>query len=107
MDSQSTAQVLTEFFGYARDLSVIGVIIAGAWKARGMWDGAADFIKNVNAFMRAMTESTDLLVNNHLKHIQDSAARIEGKLDAQTRFLASQTLISTDQKDLLTDIKNK
>ena len=107
MDTQSTAQVLTEFFGYARDLSVVGFIILVAWKARGMWDTANGFIESVQVFMKAVTESTDLLVNNHLKHIQDSAARIEGKLDAQTRFLASQTRISTDQKDLLTDIKNK
>ena len=107
MDAQSTAQVLTEFFGYARDLSVVGFIIAASWKVRGLWDRAATFLENVNHFMAAMTDHADLLVNNHLKHIQDSATRIEDKLDAQTKVLVNQAKLSADQKGLLKDIKNK
>lgn len=93
MDTQSTAQVLTEFFGYARDLSVVGFIILVAWKARGMWDTANGFIESVQVFMKAVTGTLHLLVNNHLKHLQESAARVEHKLD--------------DQTELLQDIKNR
>lgn len=92
MDGQSTAMVLTEFFGYARDLSVIGFIILVSWKARGIWDGITGFIDKVSCFMVKMDEHADILVHNHLKHLQDSANMIERKLD--------------DQTELLTEIKN-
>ena len=87
MDSQSTAQVLTEFFGYARDLSVVGVIILGAWKARGIWDSAERFILGINLFMKSMAEHADTLVNNHLKHLQDSANQIQKDIGEQTEIL--------------------
>ena len=92
MDISPTAQVLTEVFGYARDLSVIGFVILIAWKARGPWDSVINFIDRVTEFMDIMKDHADTLVTNHLKHLQESADRIEKKL--------------ADQTELLTEIKN-
>lgn len=87
MDASPTAQLLTNLFGYARDLTVIGFIILLSWKARGSWDSITAFIDRVTNFMNEMTNHADTLVTNHLSHLQKSADQISGKLDDQTTLL--------------------
>lgn len=95
MDTPSTAQFLTTVFGYARDLSLIGFLLLVSWKGRGMYDETLSFIAEIRAFMIAMNTHADVVVNNHLKHLEQSGTRIENTLGIQNTLL---TIISKQRK---------
>lgn len=89
MDANQTADTIKTLLGYTRDLSIIGTLFLLAWKARGIWDAVSQFITKIQHFMDNMTEHADNLVNNHLKHLQESGNRIEETLQDQNKLLVA------------------
>lgn len=71
-----TASNLTQILGWIREISIIGVIIGGAWRARGVWDDAKQFFKRIVRHMDAMEKFATEVVENHLKHIEEDLARM-------------------------------
>jgi hypothetical protein len=73
----AAATTLTEVLGWLREVSIIGVIIGFAWKARGAWDSATDFLDDVKTHlavskvhMAKMEKFAEEVSNNHLHHIE-------------------------------------
>jgi hypothetical protein len=60
----------------ARDLSIVGTLIVIAWKARGVYEAAANFFKRTSNHMDAMEIFAKTVVDNHLRHIERDIARI-------------------------------
>ena len=96
MDVSPTAQFLTTVFGYARDLSVIGFLILISWKGRGMYDEALGFFTEIRSFMADsklfmidVKKNADVVVNNHLRHLEESGTRIENTLGVQNALLTT------------------
>ena len=96
MDAPSTAQVLTTVFGYARDLSLIGFLLFVSWKSRGIYDEALcffteirNFMADMRVFMVGINKNADVVVNNHLKHLEESGTRIENTLSLQNALLTT------------------
>lgn len=82
-DTQHFVTQLTFIFGLLREISIIGVIIGTAWKARGIWDDAKQFFNRFSTHMTTMEEfatnsqhTLDSLAANHLAHIETSLATL-------------------------------
>lgn len=89
MDATQTAETIKTLLGYTRDLSIIGALFVVAWRARGIWDTVTEFIKKIQDFMTTMTTHADTLVNNHIKHLEESGTRIEKTLAEQNDLLTT------------------
>jgi len=68
---QQTAFTLTAILGWAREISIIGVLLGAAWKARGVWDDAKQFLDRIEIHMTKMENFAEAVVNNHLVHMEE------------------------------------
>lgn len=78
---------ISTVLGWIRDTGTIILIAGLVWKGRGAYDYITGLGQKIEAFMESMTTHADTVVNNHLKHLEDSGTRIEKKLDEQTAIL--------------------
>jgi hypothetical protein len=72
----TTATTLTEILGWAREVSIIGFIVGVAWKCRGMWDDAQQFLERIGTHMTKMENFAETVVDNHLAHIEKSLEKL-------------------------------
>lgn len=63
----------------ARDLSIVGTLIVIAWKARGVYESAANFFKRTSDHMDKMEHFAKAVVDNHLKHIEADLKILSGR----------------------------
>lgn len=64
-----------------RDFTIVAVLLRLAWGARGAYSAAMEFIQRLKRFMVRMEKNSkltnaklDLLLSNHLKHIEGDLA---------------------------------
>jgi hypothetical protein len=84
------SQELSTTLACIRDLAVVALVGFIAFQIRAvspLFTSAQQFMAEAGLFMSGMTAKFDLLVNNHLKHLQDSGERIEKTLAGQTKLL--------------------
>jgi|SRR5208337_106838 len=88
---------VTTVLGWVRESTTILFLVGLIWAARGFFEDAKTFIKDIRKFMEVMTTFAETVVNNHLKHIErDLAFAVkvlkeesgEDTLDYETRFAA-------------------
>jgi hypothetical protein len=53
-----------------RDFTVVGFLLASAWKLRGAYELAKAFFERLTTHMTVMEKGMDTLLNNHLHHIE-------------------------------------
>jgi hypothetical protein len=87
-----TASNLTQILGWAREVSIIGVLLGAAWKARGIWDAASLFLDRIEKHMTHMETFADTVVDNHLKHIERSLDKLTRSDDARETVRLSDEL---------------
>ena len=75
LDGQ-TAGRLTEVLSWAREISIIGAIVGASWKARGAWDDVVKFFDRLVNHMTRMENFADMVINNHLLHIERDLAEM-------------------------------
>lgn len=75
----TAATTLTEVLGWLREISIIGVIVGFAWKARGFYDDAQIFLNRIETHMTKMEEFAENVVENHMIHLQESLDKIADK----------------------------
>lgn len=76
MASPQLAGDLTLVLGWVRELSIIGFIIGLSWKARGWYDDAVTFFDRITEHMEKMEEFANVVVTNHLDHIEKDMKRL-------------------------------
>jgi hypothetical protein len=54
-----------------RDFAIVGFLIGGAWKARGMFDAGKRFFERLTTHMEVMERGMNTLLTNHLPHIEE------------------------------------
>jgi hypothetical protein len=62
-----------------RDLSIVAVLIGTAWKARGLYEEGVAFFKRCTRHMDIMEVSMNMLLTNHLSHIEKDLAKLTGR----------------------------
>lgn len=72
LESQNVGIILTNVLVWARELSIIGVLVGFSWKARGMWDAGERFVNRIIEHMDKMELFATTVQNNHLQHMEDS-----------------------------------
>lgn len=77
---------LGELSTIVRDLTIVGVLARGAWRARGFYDSAISFMSDIRTHITEQTEfNTDArafmttVTDNHLKHIEEYVKALAGK----------------------------
>jgi hypothetical protein len=70
---------LGQVFSTIRDLSIVSVLIGGVWKARGLYEEGAVFLKRCSRHMDIMEVSMNLMLTNHLSHIEKDLAKLTGR----------------------------
>jgi hypothetical protein len=91
-------QELSTTLACIRDLAVVALVGFIAFQIRAvspLFTSVQQFMGEVRAFMLNVTGNLNLVVNNHLKHLQDSGERIETSLQKQNELL---TAISNQQE---------
>ncbi len=53
-----------------RDFSIVGVLIVGVWKARGVYEDISDVFERFTTHMDTMEDGMAKLLTNHLAHIE-------------------------------------
>ena len=56
----------------ARDLSIVGTLVLGSWKARGIYEAFTHFFDRVTKHMDVMENNISVLMTNHIVHIEES-----------------------------------
>lgn len=69
-----------------RDFTIIGVLVTAVWKARGWFEAGTNFFQRLNRHMDVMESKIDLLLTNHLKHIEADLAKMSGRKPEDTKF---------------------
>lgn len=59
-----------------RDFTIVGFLVGGAWKARGIFEGGVKFIKRLTTHMDVMETGMSTLLTNHLFHIEKDLKRM-------------------------------
>lgn len=67
---------LGQLFSYGRDLAVAGTVISVGWKIRGGWEEIRRFIERITEHMEKVEGGMQVLLDNHLIHMQDTLDRI-------------------------------
>lgn len=62
-----------------RDFSIVGVLVIGAWKARGFYEVAANFFERMTKHMDVMETGMSTLLTNHLAHIEADLKTLSGR----------------------------
>lgn len=53
-----------------RDFAIVGVLVGGAWKARGIFEGGKNFFQRLTTHMDVMEKGMSTLLTNHLPHME-------------------------------------
>lgn len=65
-------------------LAVIAGITTVAWRARGIWDDAKDFLTRVEEHMNSMEKFAQTVMSNHMYHMQEYLRQLaEDKKDKE------------------------
>jgi hypothetical protein len=59
-----------------RDFTVVGFLLASAWRLRGAWELGKKFFERWTSHMNRMETGMDVLLHNHLRHIQDDLSKM-------------------------------
>ena len=62
-----------------RDLMIVVSMVTIGWKTRDWFQPIFDFFKRANTFMTSMERNMDVLLNNHMKHIESDIRRMSGR----------------------------
>lgn len=62
-----------------RDLTAVVAMITIGWKTRDWLQPIFDFFKRANGFMTSMENNMNILLNNHMKHIESDIRRMSGR----------------------------
>lgn len=69
-----------------RDFTIVGVLVGGAWKARGIFEAAKHFFERLTTFMEVVQddsafirEGMQTLLHNHLTHMEADLKAISGR----------------------------
>src|SRR6266478_2510376 len=73
-----------------RDFSIVGTLVVMAWKARGVYESVSQFFDRTLKHMNTMEMFATTVVDNHLKHIEDSLKQMS---DNQERILSGRDVI--------------
>ena len=65
-----TQMTIGELASSIRDATIIAATILVGWKARGWIQPCLDFFKKADTFMDSMTLGMNILLTNHLPHLQ-------------------------------------
>lgn len=55
-----------------RDFTIVGVLLTGAWQARGVYEAMKGFFRRLTTHMDVMEKGMNTLLTNHLAHIEAS-----------------------------------
>ena len=72
---------LGQVSGTLRDFTVVGVLLTIAWKSRGVWEHIKSFFKRLTTHMDVMENGMNVLLSNHLSHIEEDLRVISGRKD--------------------------
>lgn len=76
-----------QLISYGRDLAVAGTVISVGWKIRGGWEEIRHFIRRITEHMEKVEDGMQVLLDNHLKHIQGTLERIaDAEVSSNKRF---------------------
>lgn len=64
-----------------RDFSIVGVLVVGVWKARGVYETIANFFERMTRHMDVMETGMQTLLINHLAHIESDLKTMVGRKD--------------------------
>jgi hypothetical protein len=53
-----------------RDFTVVGVLLTGSWKIRGVYEAMKTFFKRLTTHMDFVEQSLNVLLTNHMTHIE-------------------------------------
>lgn len=62
-----------------RDLTAVVSMVVIGWKTRDWFQPIFDFFKRANNFMTSMERNMDILLNNHMRHIESDVRRMSGR----------------------------
>lgn len=69
-----------------RDFTIVGILAGGAWKARGVFESGKNFFNRLIKFMDTMEadsiaikEGVQLILSNHLTHIEQDLKTLAGR----------------------------
>src|SRR5271156_4200647 len=79
-----------------RDFTVVGVLLTVAWKTRGIYEAAKNFLNRLTTHMDIVEDGLDTLLTNHLLHIEKDL-----KIMARRQVRAIEVLEA--QSDAMTD----
>ena len=72
---------LGQVSGTLRDFTVVGLLLTLAWKSRGVYELVRGFFKRVTTHMDVMENGMNVLLTNHLSHIEEDLKVISGRKD--------------------------
>ena len=70
---------LAQVSSTVRDFTIVFALVGAAWKARGLYESGARFFARCNQHMDVMEQRTELLLTNHLHHIEADLATLAGR----------------------------
>lgn len=59
-----------------RDFTIVGVLLTGAWKARGLYERGKNFFQRLTTHMDVMESGMSTLLTNHLPHMEQELKMI-------------------------------
>jgi hypothetical protein len=65
-----SALTLGQVSSTLRDFTVVGLLLTIAWKSRGVYESAKAFFERLTTHMDTMEENMNILLTNHLTHIE-------------------------------------
>lgn len=65
-----------------RDFAIVGFLVGGAWRARGIFDAGKKFFERLTTHMDVMESGMKTLLTNHLAHIEKDLKSLAGRKDA-------------------------
>ncbi len=76
-----------------RDFAIVGFLVGGAWKARGVFEGGKKFFERLTTFMDTVESDSayirqgmHTLLNNHLTHMEADLKHIRQRQVRATQF---------------------
>lgn len=59
-----------------RDFTVVGVLLAASWKARGLYEHLTAFFQRLTTHMDLMERGMTTLLTNHMTHIERDLGKL-------------------------------
>lgn len=76
---------LGDIITYVRDLAIAGVVLKLGWKLRDVWQAVLDTKERIFRHMDVMESGMTTLLNNDLRHLQESVDKLHAVLPENLR----------------------